>query len=85
MSRHQPLLAAALVLVSAVFLTGCASFKPKPLALETLRASAPLEQRGGVTVRARLLSHDEINQHFDSRLWKKGIQPVWIEVEMAAA
>jgi hypothetical protein len=71
------------LLACAGLLTGCARFRPQPLSVESLRSSAPVEQRGEVRVRARLLSKEEMRRHFDTRLWKKHIQPVWIEIDNA--
>lgn len=69
------------LLITAAVVSGCASFHPRPLGRESLSASAPVEQRGHLKVRARLLSRPEIQQHFDTKLWQKRIQPVWIEIE----
>jgi hypothetical protein len=69
------------MLLCAGGFTGCASFNPKPMETAALRGPALVEERGEVRVRARMLSQAEIRQHFDTKLWKKQIQPIWIEVE----
>jgi hypothetical protein len=75
------MIALAMAAACGLLLSGCARFKPRPLDLGTLRESAPEETLGEITVRARLLSRQEMEQHFDTKLWKERIQPIWIEVD----
>jgi hypothetical protein len=42
---------------------------------------AQTQQEGNVTVTAAVLSADEAKAAFDLKLYKKDIQPVWIEIE----
>jgi hypothetical protein len=64
--------------------TGCASTGPETN-LEKLdyKSRAATRSDGAVTVSASALSADESRQVYGVRLAKKGIQPVWIEVENA--
>jgi hypothetical protein len=81
MIRNQLSMWVLTALAGAGLFSGCASFKPKPIRIETLRSSALVEQRDDVLVRARLLSRDEMERHFGTKLWKESIQPIWIEVQ----
>jgi hypothetical protein len=75
-------LKAALVLLAITILTGCASTGPLPW-LETTDYMERLrtETDGGVRVSTSVLSASESKAVYGKPLAKKGIQPVWIEVE----
>lgn len=69
-------------LVAALGLgAGCASFQPRTVAPDELRAGAETIVRDGVTVRAALLSPQASRRHFDTALASERIQPIWIEIE----
>ena len=69
-------------IVVSLVLTGCASVGPLP-ETETLdyKSRATSRSDGGVIVSASVLSADESRDLYGVPLAKKGIQPVWIEVE----
>jgi hypothetical protein len=69
-------------LVTALICVGCASTGPQT-AIDKLGYKSRAETRsdGGVTVSASALSADESRDVYGVHLAKKGIQPVWIEVE----
>ena len=65
----------------AILASGCAtSFNPTPMDQLDFKERAESETRGGITVKASVLSAEEAQLAFDSKLYKKGIQPVWIEI-----
>ena len=75
-----PLLAAVLFLC---FLAapGCSSYKPEPMDEVGFMERAQTQQEGNVSVTAAVLSAKEARAAFDLKLYKKDIQPVWIEIE----
>lgn len=65
----------------AVFASACAtSFRPTPMNQLDFKNRAQSETTDGVTVKVSVLSAEEAQLAFDSKLYKKGIQPVWIEI-----
>jgi hypothetical protein len=77
-----PLRTIAASLITAFICAGCASTVPatKPETPD-YKSRANSRTDGGVTVSASALSADESRELYGVRLAKKGIQPVWIEVE----
>ena len=69
-------------IVIALTLAGCASYQPltETEALD-YKSRATSRSDGGVIVSASVLSADESRDLYGVPLAKKGIQPVWIEVE----
>jgi len=63
-----------------LFLLGCASAPPQPESLD-YRARAETMVEGGVQVSAVVLSPQETLNSFSIPLAKKGIQPVWLEIQ----
>jgi hypothetical protein len=82
MPLSDSLKAALVLLAITVILTGCASTGPLPW-LETTDYMERLrtETDGGVRVSTSVLSASESKAVYGKPLAKKGIQPVWIEVE----
>ena len=70
-----------LALLGVVIGSGCASFKPVPLDDVGFLDRAESQTEGDLTVSVVVLSQDEARQAFDSKLYKKKIQPVWVQVE----
>ena len=62
-------------------LTGCATFNPRPLDESRYRNRAEAQTDGEVRVTAAVLSAEETKEVFDLDLYKKGIQPIWLEIE----
>jgi len=60
--------------------SGCASYKPKPMEEVGFEKRAQTQQEGNVSVTAAVLSADEARGAFDLKLYKKGIQPIWVEI-----
>jgi len=60
---------------------GCASFNPRPVEQVPFKARAQTQSENNVRVTAAVLSAEETKAVFDLDLYKKGIQPIWIEIE----
>lgn len=75
----------ALLTASALFifssLGGCASFSVPDSPPEEFVGRAEVQDSGGVEVRAAVLSEEEAKAHFSTRLPRKQIQPVWLQIE----
>ena len=71
---------AAAVLI--VLLGGCStSFNPKSVDEVPFRERAIVQEDGGIRVTAAVPSATETRELFGARLYRKGIQPVWVEVQ----
>jgi hypothetical protein len=67
--------------LSAVLLSpGCASFNPTPVAEVGFKNRAQTLVKDNLTVTAAVLSAEETKAVFDSKLYKKKIQPIWVEI-----
>jgi hypothetical protein len=64
-----------------VVLIGCASFTPRPMEETAFQARAQTQSEGKVRVTAAVLSAEESKAVLGVPLYKKGIQPVWLEIE----
>lgn len=76
---HRPgllVLAGALVLSSA-----CASFNPTPIDEVGFKERAETQTKNGISVTISVLSAEETQAVFDTKLYKKKIQPIWVEVK----
>lgn len=65
----------------AVLVLGCGGFRPLPLDQTDVLDRAESQQVGEIGVTVAVPSIEEARALFDSKLHKKGIQPVWIRVE----
>jgi hypothetical protein len=70
-----------LFVVSSLTLYGCASFNPRPIDQVPFKERAQTQSENNVRVTAAVLSAEETKAVFDLDLYKKGIQPIWIEIE----
>jgi len=68
----------ALVLLG---LSACVSFNPVPIEELTFRERVETEEQDGLRVSVAVLSREEARQAFGVNLQKRGIQPVWLEIE----
>ena len=68
-------------LFTGLVLLGCATFTPLPLNERPFRERATVHTQNGVCVLAAVLSAEETESVFGLSLYKKGIQPVWLEIE----
>lgn len=60
---------------------GCASFNPCPIDQVPFKARAQTQSENNIRVTAAVLSAEEAKAVFDLDLYKKVIQPIWIEIE----
>jgi hypothetical protein len=68
-------------LAIAVFVvSGCASFDPVPLEEVGFLARSQTQQQGDVTLTTAVPSAEECVQAFGVNLYKKNVQPVWLEI-----
>ncbi|MGD9041605.1 MAG: LssY C-terminal domain-containing protein [Desulfobacteraceae bacterium] len=70
-----------LFIVLSLTASGCASFNPRPIDQVPFKARAQTKSENNVRVTAAVLSAEEAKAVFDLDLYKKGIQPIWIEIE----
>lgn len=68
-------------LACIVALGGCASFKPQPLENNTFWERVETRHDGPVSVSVGVLNPEESRQAFSVKMYKKGIEPVWIRIE----
>ena len=62
-------------------LCGCASFDPRPMEQVPFRERAQTRYENNVRVSAAVPSAAESRALFDIDLYRKGIQPIWLEIE----
>ncbi len=72
-----------LLLIALVLLgmSACASFNPVPLEELTFRERAETEEQEGLRVSVSVLGREEARHAFGVNLQKRGIQPIWLEIE----
>ena len=59
---------------------GCRSFSPTPIDQVPFMDRAETQSTDEVTITVAVLSADEAQQAFNGKLYKKGIQPIWLEI-----
>ena len=65
----------------AASVTACSStFNPTPMDQVPFKDRAESQSTDEVTITVAVLSADEAQQVFDGKLYKKGIQPIWLEI-----
>ena len=70
------------ILCLFVLLAGCAShFNPKPIDEVPFLKRAQTQAEGGVKVTAAVLTSEESVAKFGANLYRRNIQPVWLEIE----
>jgi hypothetical protein len=70
----------ALIFVSALTATGCASFQPLPIEQVPFIERAQTQKTNDISVTVAVPTEEEARRLFDAKLDKKRIQPVWIEI-----
>ncbi len=75
--RHRRILLFAAVMVSVV---GCRTFSPTPMDQVGFKERAETRTEDDVTVKVVVLTAEEAKAAFDCKLYKKKIQPVWLEI-----
>ena len=73
---------AKIVAFASVFMifVGCRTFSPTPMDEVGFEQRAESQTKDGVTARVVVLTAEEARAAFDCKLYKKKIQPVWIEI-----
>lgn len=84
--RIEVNLPACVRVLAACFFTGwvalgCAAYHPRTLNDRPFRERAIVKTQNGVRVLATVLGEEETRSVFGLSLYKKGIQPVWLEIE----
>ena len=71
-----------IVAIASVFtmVVGCRTFSPTPMDEVGFKQRAETQTKDGVTASIVVLTADEARAAFDCKLYKKKIQPVWLEV-----
>ena len=59
----------------------CASFNPTPIEKVGFMERVESKTEDDLTVKVAVLTQEEARLAFDSKLYKKKIQPVWLQVE----
>lgn len=78
---HKSIRTVAVCIVSSTILWGCATFNPLPLNELAFKQRAETQMENEIRVSAAVLSAEETEAVFGLPLYKKGIQPVWLEIE----
>jgi len=73
--------ATAIPLALSILCTlGCASFNPTPMEQVGFMDRAKTLTKNDITVTVAVLSAEETQAVFDTKLYKKRIQPIWVEI-----
>ena len=59
---------------------GCRTFSPTPMEEVGFKTRADSQTEAGITAKVVVLTAEEAKAAFDCKLYKKKIQPVWIEI-----
>ena len=82
MRNRLPRLWLALLLIPFSIVIGCtSSFEPRPPETINFQERSQTQVDGNLRVTAAVLSADETKAVFGFSLYKKGVQPVWLEIE----
>ncbi len=71
----------ALFMICLLTFYGCATFNPRPIDEVPFKERAQTQVENNIRVTAAVLSAQESEAVFGAPLYKKGIQPVWLEIE----
>jgi hypothetical protein len=78
-SESMPVLLICILCISAVW--GCAIYSPRPLDPDPFRQRAVTQTEDEITVSAAVLGAAESETVFGFALYRKGIQPIWLQIE----
>ena len=70
-----------LLLIIIFFCCSCAGFNPQPMDEVPFQQRAQTQTERNIRVTAAVPSAEESKALFDVNLYKKGIQPIWLEIE----
>ncbi len=71
----------SLFLIFSLAFSGCIRYRPNPIERSSFMERKQTQTQGKVTVTVAVLSDKESKEIFGVALAKKGVQPVWIEIE----
>jgi len=74
-------LSRAAVLLPLLLVVACKTFSPMPIENVAFNDRVQTKTKGDVTVTVSVLTAEEAKQAFGIKLYKKKIQPVWIEIQ----
>jgi hypothetical protein len=80
-AHHRRMLFSWILAVCFLIFHGCATFKPGAIDESVFRNRGQTKSDGLVQATVTVLSRDETRKVFGLDLYKKGIQPIWIEIE----
>jgi len=81
MSTREKIPWPALFMICLLTFYGCATFNPHPIDEVPFKERAQTQVENNIRVTAAVLSAEESEAVFGVPLYKKGIQPVWLEIE----
>ena len=67
--------------ICILILTGCASYKPYAVDEVPFRARSQTKYEGNVRVTAAVPSAKESRKIFGVHIYRRGVQPIWLEIE----
>jgi hypothetical protein len=67
--------------IFVLFVSGCATFNPHPEEEVTFRERARTQDKGNVQVTVAVPSAEESKRLFGVDMYKRGVQPIWLEIE----
>jgi hypothetical protein len=70
-----------LAVIFVLFVSGCATFNPHPEEEVTFRERAQTQDKENVQVTVAVPSADESKRLFGVDMYKRGVQPIWLEIE----
>ena len=69
------------LLILSLVSSGCVRYRPRPDDRSSFMGRVETQTQEGVTVKVTVLSNKESKRVFGTNLAKKGIQPVWVDIE----
>ena len=79
MFKIMHIFTACIILITILW--GCATYNPQPLNEKPFREQAVIQTENGIRISAAVIGAEETEAVFGLQLYKKGIQPVWLEIE----
>jgi hypothetical protein len=70
-----------LSVIFVLFVSGCATFNPRPEEEIAFRERSQTQDKGDVRVTAAVPSADESKRLFGVDMYEQGVQPIWLEIE----
>ncbi|UCB49856.1 MAG: LssY C-terminal domain-containing protein [Deltaproteobacteria bacterium] len=81
MSNPMPIWRIMLPPIFILAVSGCATFNPRPAEEVPFRERAQTQDKGNVRVTAAVPSAEESQRLFGVDIYKRGVQPIWLEIE----